>query len=408
MPFKVKANVSKRTMGIVLGLFCVPAMLGGIHLLTSGLMDAGAEILKEMQERQIPSVVGCVLKNDQVVWVGSYGFADKENHIPATRQSIYLLASLSKTVIATAVMQLAERGMIDIDADIELYLPFSVRNPHYPDAPITPRMLLTHSSSLAGPETDEELPGFYDWFPPDAAPPLVQTLTDYLLPRGPHYVPAVWKDSAPGRRELYSNLGATLLAYMVEFVSGEEFSSYCRGHIFLPLDMPGTSYKQADLDAASLAAWYMENTQPIPHFTRRDYPAGQVKSSGDEFSHFLGAWMNDGAFKGSRILNKNSVDEALQLHNPASGTCLIWNLTLGGWYGHSGGGNGASTYMEFHRKDKVGLIILSNMYLESDNPIFPPAGKIYGLIRKLANGFRRPEYPERNILDRLGDHRNQD
>ncbi len=53
-------------------------------------------------------------------------------------------------------------------------------------------------------------------------------------------------------------------------------------------------------------------------------------------------------------------------------------------------GNGASTYMEFHRRDKVGLIILSNMYLKSDNPMYHPAGKIYGFIRSYSNRFRRP------------------
>jgi hypothetical protein len=98
--------------------------------------------------------------------------------------------------------------------------------------------------------------------------------------------------------------------------------------------------------------------------------------------------MNDGVFGGVRILEGRSVDEALTLHNPASGICLIWNLMLGGWYGHSGGVNGASTYMEFQRRDKVGLIILSNMYHKSDNPFYPPGGKIYSLIRKKANQYR--------------------
>jgi CubicO group peptidase (beta-lactamase class C family) len=154
--------------------------------------------------------------------------------------------------------------------------------------------------------------------------------------------------------------------------------------------MPGTSYKITDLIPENLAVWYLENTQRISHFTRRDYPAGQVKSSVSELAHFLAAWMNGGAYKGVRILSDDSVDETLHLHNPASGLCIIWNLTIGDWYGHSGGGNGASTYMEFHRQDKVGLIILSNMYLSSENPIYPPAGKIFGLLRNFANQFRVP------------------
>jgi len=259
-------------------------------------------ILQEMQARRIPSVAACIIKNDRVVWTGSYGLADKENGLPASSRTNYLLASLSKTVIATAVLQLAERGLVDIDQDIGLYLPFNVRNPKFPRSPVTTRMLLTHSSGLTGPKTDEELPAFYDWFDPDSAPPLGLTMMEYLLPGGAHYVPAVWKDKAPGRRELYSNLGASLLAYLVECVSGEDFSSYCRNHIFLPLGMPETSYRIADLNAQLLAVRYMEDSGPIPHYTRRDYPGGQVKSSVEEFSHFLAAWMNEGVYDQTRIL----------------------------------------------------------------------------------------------------------
>ncbi len=353
-----------------------------------GDLDLDAAIRAEMQARGIPSLAACIVKDDAIVWLRSYGWADKENQKPASGQTVYLLASLSKTAVATAVLQLAEQGKIGLDNDVSAYLPFALRHPGHPQAVITPRMLLTHSSGLAGPETDSELPGFYDWFPPDGAPPLAQTLPDYLLPGGAHYVPAVWQSGPPGSRELYSNLGVTLLAYMVEHVSGEAFAAYCRAHIFLPLAMAQTSYMLADLDPRNLAAWYMEGGSLIPHFTRRDFPAGQVKSSVQEWARFLAAWMNEGALGEERILEARSVAEALQLHNPASGVCLIWNLMLGGWYGHSGGGNGASSYMEFHRRDKVGLVILSNMYLKSDNPFYPPDGKIYSLIRKQANQYR--------------------
>ena len=112
----------------ILFLICAALSCGSLPLhLGSTNMDE--EILEEMRARQIPSVAACVLKNDQIVWTGAYGLADKEEGVPATSQTIYLLASLSKTVIATAVMQLAERGLIDIDRDMGLYLPFQVRNP---------------------------------------------------------------------------------------------------------------------------------------------------------------------------------------------------------------------------------------------------------------------------------------
>jgi len=358
-------------------------------------LDLDGEIRKEMADQKIPSMAACIVKANEIVWKRAYGYADLDNHIQATSETIYLLASVSKLVVVTAVMQLAESGVIDIDEDINRYLPFQVRNSNYPDKKISARMLLTHTSGIAGPETDEELPGFYDWHPADSAPPLGETMMDYLLPGGLRYVPAVWKNIKPGQQELYSNLGATLLAYLVEFVSGEDYNSYCKNHIFLPLEMPGTSHIVHDLDADKIATWYIDNYASIPHYSRRDYPAGQLKSSVDEFSHFLMAYMNEGEYKGKKILNESTIDEVLKIHNPASGVCLTWRCTIGNWYGHSGGVNGASSYVEFHRQAKVGLIIFANVFLEKGSTLLPPRGKIYSLIRKEANRFRSPNETDR-------------
>ena len=345
------------------------------------------EIVRRMTEYNLPSLAACIIKGDEIVWEGAYGYASLERRVPATRETVYLLASVSKLVVVTAVMQLAESGIIDIDEDINAYLPFPVMNPNYPDRKITVRMLLTHTSGITKPKTDDELPGFYDWYPADLAPSLRETMEEYLLPGGLHYVPAVWKNTMPGKREMYSNLGVSLLAYLVEFVSGEDFNSYCKNHIFLPLEMPNTSYLLRDLDASKLAAWYI-NSAPIPYYTRRDYPAGQLKSSVEEFSHFLMAYMNGGEYQGQRILSESTVGQILKVQNKASGMCLIWNKMIGGWYGHSGGGNGASTYVEFHKEDRVGLIVFANMYISSDNPLFPPQGEIYSLIRQEADKYR--------------------
>jgi len=91
-------------------------------------------------------------------------------------------------------MQLYEKGLFDLDEDVNNYLPFSLRNPHYPDSPITFRMLLSHRSSLAGDNKfwiclsyvpgDPDIPDYpYPW------------LKDYLTPNGSAYSPIVWSNS---------------------------------------------------------------------------------------------------------------------------------------------------------------------------------------------------------------------
>jgi hypothetical protein len=163
--------------------------------------------------------------------------------------------------------------------------------------------------------------------------------------------------------------------------------------------MPSTSYRFADLDLSDVATLYLKNYIPIDPYSRRDYPAGQLRSSVDEFSHFLIAYMNGGIYKGNRILEANTVDQILKIHNFASGLCLIWNCTIGGWYGHAGGIIGATAYVEFQKEQKVGLMIFSNVYLDKNSTLYPPLGKVYGLIRREANKFRDEPDNRKDIKD---------
>ena len=110
--------------------------------------DIDVEIQKVMAENDLPSVSACVIKDNTITWKQSYGYCDKENQVEATDETIYHVASISKLAIATAIMQLEEQGLINIDNDINNYIPVSIRNPRFPDTPITIRMLLTHTSGI--------------------------------------------------------------------------------------------------------------------------------------------------------------------------------------------------------------------------------------------------------------------
>ena len=95
-------------------------------------INVDEEILAEMEAMDIPSVTACIIQGDSIVWRAAYGLADVQADIPATTNTIYTLMSVSKLIIATAVMQLWEQDLIDLDADVGDYLPFPVRNPNFP------------------------------------------------------------------------------------------------------------------------------------------------------------------------------------------------------------------------------------------------------------------------------------
>jgi len=372
--------------GPVIGLISLLLQIQRCSLLSpevEDIPDLDAEIQNIMAEHKIPSVAACILENDTIVWQRYYGFADYENRKPTRSETIYELASVSKLVVVTAVMQLTERGLMDLNADINDYLPFKVRNPHYPEHKISTLHLLTHTSGLAWPVDDLEVPAFYHYYPLDSAPPLREWLPEYIVTGGDHYSPSVWKNSIPGKRELYSNIGTALLAYIVERVTGMDFNSYCRRNIFDPLEMANTSYAYADLDMEKVARLYSDNYTVIGYYRQLHFPAHSLKSSVEDFSHFLIAYVNGGQYRTSRILSEKTVAEILTMRNPASGLCLLWDCDLGNWYGHSGGEPGMSTRVEFQRDARVGVLIFSN----TRNKFVYPGTRIHALIRREANTY---------------------
>jgi CubicO group peptidase (beta-lactamase class C family) len=113
------------------------------------------------------------------------------------------------------------------------------------------------------------------------------------------------------------------------------------------------------------------------------FPAHSLKSSAEDFSHFLIAYVNGGQYRTSGILSEKTVAEILTMRNPASGLCLLWDCDLGNWYGHSGGEPGVSTRAEFQRDARVGVLILSN----TRNKLVYPGTRIHALIRREAQKY---------------------
>lgn len=343
-----------------------------------------AEIVKEMEAESIPSVVACIIKEDQIVWKEAFGYADIKKEVPANSQTIYTLMSISKLFIGVATMQLWEQGRIDLEADINQYLPFEVRNPKFPDDKITTSMLLNYTSGLAWPEDEDRIPAFYEFFDDDKTPHISEWLPEYIFPGGEYYRSSVWKNYRPGEKELYSNIATPLLALIVEQISGQDFRDYCREFILDPLEMHQTAYRFSELDESLLATPYIGIATPFKQFNYRLYPAGNLKSNIDDFSHFMMAILNYGEYNGNRILHRNTIEEMFTVQNPASGVSNIFWHCMGDCIGHSGGGTGFSTRAEWYFESHMAMLIFTN---KANNLVYPQ-GSIYELVRYMANEFK--------------------
>lgn len=317
-----------------------------------------------------PSIAAAIINDDEIVWSNAYGYYDIENKKQATTDTLYLQASVSKTVTATALMQLYDQGLFDLDDDVNEYLPFELRNPNHPEIPITIKMILSHRSSLAYDNLywiclsylpgDPDVEGFPDpW------------LEEYLVPGGSAYSSSTWSTAKPGEEYYYANIGFSIIAYLVEILSGQNFNEYCKEHIFQPLQMNTSGFRLNDHNIDDIAVPYEYKNNHYfrhPHYGIHVlYPAITLRTTIEEFSHFIIAHMNGGVWNGVRIL-KESTTELMhtahfspnEKHNYGLGWTITNNLIGKDEYGHSGGYVGVHDLVTIIPKDDIAVIIFSN------------------------------------------------
>jgi CubicO group peptidase (beta-lactamase class C family) len=177
----------------------------------------------------------------------------------------------------------------------------------------------------------------------------------------------------PGSKYAYSNLAVALSGYVVEAISGVDFDRWCLRRIFRPLGMTNSGFRLADVDAATVAMPYSSSPQrfdPIFQYGYPDYPDGEVRTSAVHLARWLGAFMNFGAFQGARVLDIDTVKEIRRSQIP---DLVNWQQGLS-WYsdgwdgfstlGHDGGDYGVTTRMFFRPDRRVGVVTLTNSYLD--------------------------------------------
>jgi CubicO group peptidase (beta-lactamase class C family) len=229
-----------------------------------------------------------IVKDGAVVTERGYGFSDVEKRTPVDpKVTMFRPGSVSKLIVWTAVMQQVEAGKIDLDADINKYLDYNVTG--MDGRPITMRELMQHTAGFEEHakgviSTSNNLPSF----------------EEMLKARVPARI------FPPGSTPAYSNYGASLAGYIVERVSGEPFDVYLEKHIFQPLDMTHSSFRQplpAPLAPFMATGYRLASGAAEPFEYVGPRPAGSMSASADDMAHFMIAHLQDGEYHGNRILS---------------------------------------------------------------------------------------------------------
>ena len=283
---------------------------------------------------------------------------------------MFHLASVTKTVTATAVMMLVEAGKIDLDAPANRYLDFDVINPDHPTVAITVRHLLMHISSISD-ETYYKVD--FRTSGKDSPLRLDTFLRDYLLPGGKNYSKdGSFSSAPPGSVYDYCNVGYGLLGYLAGRVAGEDLRTFTHRRLFAPLSMQHVSWTIAGVPARLSATPYdvVDNQiVPVRPVGFPDWPTGMLRASIASFMPFVAASANGGAGDGTRILSESSEAEMLTMHvSPElpdwlTGQGLAWAQSQLGakrYANHWGGDPGVFTAVYLDPDSTTGIAIFTN------------------------------------------------
>ncbi len=260
----------------------------------------GRLVAHEMRFARVAGVSLALSTRDRVLFTCARGHADRASGTPATPETVYRLASLSKPFTAAVVLRLAEEFGLDLDRPLATYLPgFSIRTRFADAGAVTPRSILAHRSGL---------PNLWRRSRPDGAP----VAYNELLPD----IAATYLVQPPGFLTKYSTLGYNLLGHMVEAVSGRPFADYAAAVLLAPLGAPGASFAPPE-SGGTLARGHRGGTPAaLPSFAG-DVPAGGLAASVLDIARFQRLFLGGGVLDGRRILSPAIVEAMLAPVRPA-------------------------------------------------------------------------------------------
>ncbi|HEY41721.1 MAG TPA: beta-lactamase family protein [Dehalococcoidia bacterium] len=263
--------------------------------------DIDAFISERVEAEGIPGVAVVVVQDSQVIYSKGFGTASLKSMSPVTPQTVFDLASCSKSFTALAVLLLREEGLLDLDLPVSHYLPDFTTSDYQMSQEITVRHLLNHSSGLPG--KFAEPIAFYSGA--DAMEKLVESMERVHMNR------------APGSSFEYSNLNYSLLGAIIEKVSGVDFEEYLEQRVFTPLGMTNTTMVPEEAEGLNRADGHQLLfghliARNIPIY-RSIVPAGWVMSTAEDMGRWLIVHLNSGVIGEQQVIPAEVIEE---LHTP--------------------------------------------------------------------------------------------
>lgn len=313
----------------VAGIADVPDTTAASPMITmdSVVTTLEREIPTIMAEGEVVGLTIALVDGRRTVWRAGFGDANRETDTPVTTKTLFHIGSTSKTMTAMAVMQLVERGLVDLDAPFQNYVPELRMMPRYRGNVITVRDVMTHHSGIPGDlmniaeiatEPDDDF--------------------DRVVLRSLRRQQVVRR---AGTAWAYSNLGITLLQNLVANVTGQSFDRYTQRHIFRPLGMRSSSFDDSTQSGRKVSAAYQYISGQDTRARRmpREYvnirPAGSVYSNARDMTRYLKAMIGFGATPdGTRVLGTETVKQMITPQPASPCDRMFFKQGLVWWVGY--------------------------------------------------------------------------
>ena len=360
----------------ILSILFIPMALGqSVH------PKLDAYFNRKMKKADLIGLQVASIGHGELVWQGSYGLKEINTADSINDSTLFQIASCSKPVTSMGIMLLYDRGRLDLDADVNSYLPFEIHNPRYPEAPITLRMLLTHTSSL------RDNWGVYDTLytlPEGGDSPLdlEEYVREYFSQGGIYYHPDKnFANEKPGSSFSYCNMGYATLGVIIQEVSGMSFTDFMQTEIFGPLGMHDSYWFLKEIPHDNIARPHriQPSTKKDPHepevlnhYGYPSYPDGQLRTTASDYAQIVKLMVNRGKLNGKPFLKESTIDEYLAVQYPEVDKyqAICWNynefestlyyLLMPRLPSHTGADPGVATVVSFDPVHKTGGIIFSN------------------------------------------------
>jgi CubicO group peptidase (beta-lactamase class C family) len=314
-----------------------------------------------MKKFHIPSLSIAIVKNDKIIYSKGYGYANIEEKIPADSNTIYRVASMTKQIIATSLLQFYEKGYFKLEDNVNNVLDDVKLESKFKELP-TMRSLFTHTSGLPA----HVPPIYHKKENLITIKKLISTYNKVIHP--------------PDKIWIYSNTAYNIMGYLVGIFSGTPYPEYVKKNLFNPLEMEDSFFEFNNMRKNDIANLYHWNSAIEKHEKIEPYNVGGIPESSSsalyttaiDYAKFLIAHLNDGMYKGNSILKKSTVKKMQKTHwsleGSPDGMSLSWMVNhqygLKGLWQH-GSMPGVGNIEIIYPDEKMALVILTNV---SGNP----------------------------------------